>query len=132
MPSVLLEVASGYRTARAFSANWTCSAGSSTRCSMRSMEGSHSGARSPEGTDRRPDKGQAIAKSLELRIELPTPESANLSGAHHYEHLPGLGQHLQHVVHELREIVDGRDGGLVLDNGGVLKVGRCSLFKSQD
>ena len=42
------------------------------------------------------------------------------------------GQHLQHVVHEPREIVDGRDGGLVLDNGGVLKVGRCSLFKSQD
>ena len=26
-------------------------------------------------------------------------------------------EHLQHVVHEPREIVDGRDGGLVLDMG---------------
>ena len=36
------------------------------------------------------------------------------SGAHHHEHLPGLGQHLQDVVDEPGEIVDDRDGGLVL------------------
>ena len=69
-----------------------------------------------------PDKGQAIAKSLELLVELLMPESADLSGAHHHEHLLGLGQQLQDVVDEPGEIVDDRDGGLVLAKGRVPQI----------
>ena len=42
------------------------------------------------------------------------PEFAELSGPHHHEHLPGLGQQLQDVVDQPGKIVDDRDGGLVL------------------
>ena len=44
----------------------------------------------------------------------PAPELADLSGPHHHEHLPGLGQHLEDVIDESRKIVGGRDGGLVV------------------
>ena len=50
-----------------------------------------------------PDKCQPIVKSLELLLELPTPELSELSGPHHHEHLPGLGQQLQDVIDESQE-----------------------------
>ena len=53
-------------------------------------------------------------KSLELLLELATPESAERSGPDHHEHLPGLGQQLQDVIDEPRKVVGDRDGGLVL------------------
>ena len=53
-------------------------------------------------------------KSPELVLEFLAPEFADLSRAHHHEHLLGLGQQVQDVVHEPGEIVGGRDGGVVL------------------
>ena len=47
-----------------------------------------------------PDKCHAIMKSLELFLDCLTPKLAELSRAHHHEHLPGFGQHLQDVVDE--------------------------------
>ena len=69
-----------------------------------------------------PDKCQAIAKSRELLVEPLTPESADLSGPHHHEHLPGLGQQLQDVVDQPGKIADDRDGGLVLAKGRILQI----------
>ena len=61
-------------------------------------------------------------KSLELVLELSTPELAELSGPHHHEHLPGLGQQLQDVVDEPGKIVVDRDGGLVLAKRRVAQI----------
>ena len=69
-----------------------------------------------------PDKGQAIVKSAQRLVELLTPESADLSGTHHHEHLLRLRQQLQDVVNEPGKIVDDRDGGLVLAKGRVPQI----------
>ena len=50
-----------------------------------------------------PDKCQPVVKSPELVLELATPELAELSGPHHHEHLPGLGQQLQDVIDDVAE-----------------------------
>jgi hypothetical protein len=57
-----------------------------------------------------------LRKSLELVLEHTMPELAKWSGPQHHKHLPGLGQHLQDLVHESRVIVVNRDGSLVLAN----------------
>ncbi len=61
-----------------------------------------------------PDERQPVLKSLELFIELSTPESAEQSGPHHHEDLPGLRQQLQDFIDQPGIIVDDRDGGFVL------------------
>ena len=68
-----------------------------------------------------PDKRQPFAKTLELLLELSTPELSQLSGSHHHEHLLGLGKQLQDVIDESRKIVRDRDGGLVLAKRRVAK-----------
>src|SRR6478609_2315263 len=68
-----------------------------------------------------PDKRQPFAKTFELLLELSTPESSQLSGPHHHEHLPGPGKQLQDVIDECRKIVDDSDGGLVLAKRRVSK-----------
>jgi hypothetical protein len=60
-----------------------------------------------------PDERQPFVKTLELVLQLSTPELSDLSGPNHHKHLPGLGTQLQDVLDESRKIVDGRDGGLV-------------------
>src|SRR4029077_894253 len=70
----------------------------------------------------KPHKVQAIVKSLELLLEFLAPEFADLSRAHHHEHLLGLGQQLQDVVYEPGKIVGGRDGGVVLAKRRVCQV----------
>ena len=50
------------------------------------------------------------------------PELADLSGPHHHEHLPGLGQQLQDVLDGARIVVDDRDSGLVLPKRGVTEI----------
>ena len=64
-----------------------------------------------------PDERQPAVKSRELVFELSTPERAQRSRAHHHEDLPGLGKQLQNVIDQLREIVDDRDGRLVVPKG---------------
>ena len=61
-------------------------------------------------------------KSREVLLEFTTPECAELPGAHHHEDLPGLGQQLQDLIDELREIVVDRDCGLVLPKGRVAQI----------
>ena len=61
-------------------------------------------------------------KSPELVLELATPELAELSGPHHHEHLPGLGQQLQDVIDDSRKVVDDRDGGLVVPKRRVAQI----------
>ena len=61
-------------------------------------------------------------KSPELLLELSAPELADLSGPHHHEDLPGLGQQLQDDIDESRKIVGGRNGGLVLPKRCVAQV----------
>ena len=50
------------------------------------------------------------------------PELADLSGPHHHEHLPGLGQQLQDVLDDARKIVGDRDRGLVLSKRSVTEI----------
>ena len=69
-----------------------------------------------------PDKCQPVVKSPELVLELATPELAELSGPHHHEHLPGLGQQLQDVLDDARIVVDDRDSGLVVPKRGVTEI----------
>ena len=58
---------------------------------------------------------------MNCSFELLTPESPDLSGTHHHEHLPGLGKQLQDVIDQSGKIVDDRDGGLVLAKRRVAK-----------
>ncbi len=69
-----------------------------------------------------PGKCQSVVKSLELVLELATPELADRSGPHHHEHLPGLGQQLQDVLDHERIVVDDRDSGLVVPKRGVTEI----------
>ena len=66
-----------------------------------------------------PAEREPVVKSREVFLELSMPECAELIGAHHHEHLPGLGQQLQDLIDELRDIVRDRDRGLVLPEGRV-------------
>ena len=59
-------------------------------------------------------KVRRSSKSPERVLELLAPESTDRSGAHHHEHLTGLGQQLQDLVDELGKIVGNRNRGVVL------------------
>ena len=69
-----------------------------------------------------PDKCQPVVKSPERTLELAMPELADLSGPHHHEHLPGLGQQLQDAIDDARIVGGDRDSGLVLPKRSVAEI----------